>query len=134
MIISVARSRSMQCLKTSLGGIERNYDNAEKYSRRRLRLFSDKGYHNVSMHEIAKEAEFGIGTLYKFFTNKEDLYKALIMGMAEKYHHTLMQVLEQERNPLQAIKRYIAVRQKLFFDNLPSCACILPKPEERALT
>ncbi|RPJ04344.1 MAG: TetR/AcrR family transcriptional regulator, partial [Deltaproteobacteria bacterium] len=30
-----------------------------------LRLFSEKGYHNVSMHEIAKEAEFAIGTLYK---------------------------------------------------------------------
>ena len=84
-----------------------------------LRLFSEKGYHNVSMHEIAKEAEFGIGTLYKFFHNKEELYKALIMEMAEKYHHALMQVLEQERNPLQAINRYIAVRRELFFDSLP---------------
>jgi len=83
-----------------------------------LRLFSEKGYHNVSMHEIAKEAEFGIGTLYKFFTNKEELYKALIMGVAEKWHQALMQVLEQERNPLRAIKRYIALRRKLFVDNL----------------
>ncbi len=84
-----------------------------------LKLFSEKGYHNVSMHEIASEAEFGIGTLYKFFRNKEDLYKALIMEMAEKYHHALMQVLEQERNPLEAINRYIAVRRELFFNNLP---------------
>ena len=84
-----------------------------------LRLFSEKGYHNVSMHEIAKEAEFGIGTLYKFFHNKEELYKALIMEMAEKWHHALIQVLEQERNPLRAIKRYIAVRRELFSDNLP---------------
>ena len=84
-----------------------------------LRLFSEKGYHNVSMHEIAKEAEFGMGTLYKYFMNKEDLYKALIMEMAEKWHHILIQALEQERNPLRAIKRYIAVRRKLFLDNLP---------------
>lgn len=83
-----------------------------------LRLFSEKGYHNVSMHEIAKEAEFGIGTLYKFFNNKEELYKAIIMGVAEKWHHTLIQVLEQERNPLRAIKRYVALRRKLFTDNL----------------
>ncbi len=83
-----------------------------------LRLFSDKGYHNVSMHEIAKEGEFGIGTLYKFFTNKEDLYKAFIMGVAEKWHHALIQVLGQERSPLPAIKRYIALRRKLFIDNL----------------
>jgi len=42
-----------------------------------LNLFSKKGYHNISMHEIAKEAEFAIGTLYKFFRNKEDLYQAI---------------------------------------------------------
>ena len=83
-----------------------------------LRLFSEKGYHNVSMHEIAGEAEFGIGTLYKFFRNKEELYKALIMEMAEKWHDTLIQVLEQERNPLRAIKRYITVHQELFYANI----------------
>ncbi|MEA3386146.1 MAG: TetR family transcriptional regulator, partial [Thermodesulfobacteriota bacterium] len=26
-----------------------------------LELFSEKGFHNVSMHEIAKRAEFAIG-------------------------------------------------------------------------
>lgn len=83
-----------------------------------LRLFSEKGYHNVSMHEIAREAEFGIGTLYKYFNNKEELYKALIMGVAQKWHQTLIQVLEQEQSPLRAIKRYIAFRRKLFTDNL----------------
>ena len=40
-----------------------------------LKLFSEKSYPNVSMHEIAREAEFGMGTLYKFFSSKEDLYK-----------------------------------------------------------
>jgi TetR/AcrR family transcriptional regulator len=84
-----------------------------------LRLFSEKRYHNVSMHDIAREAEFGIGTLYKFFTSKEDLYKALIMETAEKWHHAVIQALEQERNPFQAITRYITVHRELFFDNLP---------------
>jgi TetR/AcrR family transcriptional regulator len=84
-----------------------------------LRLFSEKGYNNVSMHEIAGEAEFGIGTLYKFFTNKEDLYKALIMEVAKTWHRVLMQALEQESSPLRAIKKYIAVRRKLFSENLP---------------
>jgi len=84
-----------------------------------LKLFSENGYHNVSMHEIAKEAEFGIGTLYKFFANKEDLYKALIMEVAQKWHYALRAALERERSPLRAIKRYIAVSRKLFIENLP---------------
>ncbi len=32
-----------------------------------LELFSEKGYHSVSMHQIAERSEFAIGTLYKFF-------------------------------------------------------------------
>jgi TetR/AcrR family transcriptional regulator len=84
-----------------------------------LRLFSEKGYHNVSMHEIAKEAEFGIGTMYKYFVNKKDLYKVLIMGTSQKWHHAVMQALGQERNPLRAIQRYITVHRELFSSNLP---------------
>lgn len=84
-----------------------------------LKLFSEKGYHNVSMHEIAKTAEFGIGTLYRYFNNKEELYKALIMNVAREHHDAILQVFEQERNPLRAIARYIAVRWKTFSDNLP---------------
>jgi AcrR family transcriptional regulator len=84
-----------------------------------LDLFAEKGYHNVSMHEIAKRAEFGIGTLYKFFANKEELYKALNLETAEKWHRELLQTLDEEDNPLRAIEKYILLRQKLFWDNLP---------------
>jgi len=84
-----------------------------------LRLFSEKGYHNVSMQEIAKQAEFGVGTIYKFFSNKQDLYRILIMETAEKWQRAVFQALEQERDPFQAIKEYIAVQRELFFANLP---------------
>ncbi len=83
-----------------------------------LKLFSEKGYHNVSMHEIAREAEFGIGTLYKFFRNKEELYKALITQTAETWNQIFIQVLEHEQDPIQAIKNYLNVRRELFSDNL----------------
>lgn len=83
-----------------------------------LRLFSQKGYHNVSMREIAGEAEFGIGTLYKFFSNKESLYKALMMEMARFCHTTVMEALSEEQSPLSAINKYIEVRRELFVNNI----------------
>jgi len=83
-----------------------------------LELFSEKGYHNVSMHEIAKRAEFAIGTLYKFFKNKEDLYKALMMEKAEEHHRVLMGVLSEENDVLTVIEDYIAAKARLFADNL----------------
>jgi AcrR family transcriptional regulator len=83
-----------------------------------LELFSEKGFHNVSMHEIAKRAEFAIGTLYKFFKNKEDLYKALMMEKAEEHHRVLMGVLYEENDVLTVIEDYIVTKARLFADNL----------------
>jgi AcrR family transcriptional regulator len=83
-----------------------------------LELFSEKGFHNVSMHEIAKRAEFAIGTLYKFFKNKEDLYKSLMMEKAEEHHRVLMGILSEENDVLTVIDNYIAAKARLFADNL----------------
>ena len=83
-----------------------------------LELFSEKGFHNVSMHEIAKRSEFAIGTLYKFFKNKEDLYKALMMEKAEEHHQVLIGVLSEENDVLTVIEDYIAAKARLFADNL----------------
>jgi len=83
-----------------------------------LELFSEKGYHNVSMHQIAERAEFAIGTLYKFFKNKEALYKALMMEKAAEYHHTLGGVLSREGDVLTVINDYISAKAGIFADNV----------------
>ena len=84
-----------------------------------LKLFSEKGYHNVSMSQIAAEAEFGMGTLYKFFDNKESLYKALIMEKAVNCHERIIGTLRIDADPLAAIRNYIEVRHEIFLSNLP---------------
>lgn len=84
-----------------------------------LRLFAEKGYHRVSMHEIAREAEFGIGTLYKYFNNKQELYQSLIHEVAEKFHHAVLEALREESDPLAAIRKHVMVRYKLVSENLP---------------
>ena len=75
-----------------------------------LDLFSVKGYHNVSMHEIAGKAEFAIGTLYRFFENKEDLYKALIMEQSEEFHRVLNEAIDISGDEVEKIHRYIKAR------------------------
>jgi len=84
-----------------------------------LDLFSEKGYHNVSMHEIAEKAEFAIGTLYKFFENKEALYKALVMGQADKFHRALTEAIEGARDEIEKIRNYIKAKGKIFRANVP---------------
>ena len=83
-----------------------------------LRLFSEKGYHNVSMHAIAKEAEFAIGTLYKFFRNKEDLYKALILQLSDRFYAAITAVIEADAPDLERLRAYVRVKGELFRDNV----------------
>ena len=83
-----------------------------------LGLFSEKGYHNVSMHEVARKGEFSIGTVYKFFKNKEDLYKSLLMTKAEEYHRRLKEVLEKKGDPLTLLKNFVAAKGEFFVDNI----------------
>jgi len=83
-----------------------------------LDLFSEKGYHNVSMHEIAEKAEFAIGTLYKFFENKEALYKALVMEQADKFHRALTEAIEGARDEIEKIRNYIKAKGKIFRANV----------------
>lgn len=82
-----------------------------------LDLFSENGFANVSMHEIARKAEFAIGTLYKFFRNKEDLYNTLLLEIAEQFRLTLTRVLEEKKDPHQRIRNYIPAFGELFMAN-----------------
>lgn len=83
-----------------------------------LKLFSEKGYHNASMHEIAEKAEFAIGTLYKFFNNKEDLYKALVTEQAEKFHGVMEKAIASPGDEVEKLRNYIRVKNQMFRDNL----------------
>jgi AcrR family transcriptional regulator len=79
-----------------------------------LELFSQKGYRNVSMHEIAEKAEFAIGTLYKFFSNKETLYEALILDEAGKFHDALTKGIDEQDKEIDKLRNYVTTKGQVF--------------------
>ena len=83
-----------------------------------LELFSEKGYHNVSMHEIAEKAEFAVGTLYKFFRNKEDLYKSLIAEQADRFHEALTRAIEEADDEIEKLRNYVKAKREVFAANI----------------
>ncbi|MEA2115174.1 MAG: TetR/AcrR family transcriptional regulator [Thermodesulfobacteriota bacterium] len=83
-----------------------------------IELFSEKGYHNVTMREIAKKAEFAIGTLYKFFKNKEDIYKSIIVEQADMFHEALFKALAERDDEIEKLQNYVQVKGAVFMDNV----------------
>jgi TetR/AcrR family transcriptional regulator len=84
-----------------------------------LELFSEKGYHNVSMHEIAERAEFAIGTLYKFFKNKEDMYRALVIEKSTEIFSELGAPLSGDGDTLHVLENYLANRARIAVEIAP---------------
>jgi TetR/AcrR family transcriptional regulator len=83
-----------------------------------LNLFSSKGFHNVSMQDIAMESEFAVGTLYNFFQSKEQLFTELLNDCAEKIYQTLFPILQSNLPENEKIRTYIRVHGKLAEDNI----------------
>jgi AcrR family transcriptional regulator len=82
-----------------------------------LNLFSEKGFHSVTMHEIASASEFAVGTLYKFFSNKDDLYKALILEKADEFHFALIEAIESGQDEMNSIRAYMETYIDLYMGN-----------------
>lgn len=78
-----------------------------------LRLFSDKGFHNVSMLEIAEKSEFGVGTLYKFFEGKEALFEELINSTGEQALNEFSEVLDGPGNEAKRLSGFFKYQPEL---------------------
>ena len=55
-----------------------------------LFLFSQRGFHGTAVPEVAKHAEVGAGTIYRYFENKEDLVNAVFRHSKNKLKQYLL--------------------------------------------
>ncbi|MCF8120191.1 MAG: TetR/AcrR family transcriptional regulator [Deltaproteobacteria bacterium] len=82
-------------------------------------LFSEKGYHKTSMQEIAEKAEFAIGTIYKFFPTKEDLYKTFVLEQYDAFDQALAQVVDTTKDEVEKLHDFVRIKGERFQNNLP---------------
>jgi AcrR family transcriptional regulator len=68
--------------------------------------FAEKGYVTVSMEEVASRAEFAVGTLYKFFRSKDELFREILRRKLETFIPRIDNILSGRAKPLEKIKAY----------------------------
>jgi len=83
-----------------------------------LRLFSNKGFHNVSMQDIANESEFGVGTLYNFFNSKEQLFIELMKAGIERIGQLVIPILESKQDEKEKLSKFIRVHVDMIEGNV----------------
>jgi AcrR family transcriptional regulator len=68
-----------------------------------LKVFSSKGYHRATMSEIAMDAGFGKGTLYWYWSSKEELYFTLVKESHDEFMALLAEAAGREGSALDKL-------------------------------
>ncbi len=81
------------------------------------KVFAAKGFFLTTMSDIAREAEFGTGTLYKYFKSKEELYFTLIDEKVEEINGLVKDELSQRTSAGERIKKVLDLQFEFFERN-----------------
>lgn len=117
----------------------------EDFLRAAEQLFAEKGYGQTTMEDIARLAEYGTGTIYRYFESKEALYGELLERKLAAYLDHLMVRYESESSPPGKLRALLHGKMDFFAQNrefmrifvqefVPECstmaAALTPKARE----
>jgi AcrR family transcriptional regulator len=69
-------------------------DQADRILSAATQLFGAHRFHEVRMEDIAAEAEVGKGTLYRYFADKEELYRAMLARSADRWVVRMREIVD----------------------------------------
>ena len=81
------------------------------------KLFAEKGFHGATMLDLAKLAEFSVGTLYNFFKTKEEVYYTLLIEKLDLFQSMLDMKVDQHPPGLARILALMEASVKFFEQN-----------------
>lgn len=89
----------------------------EDFLRAAERLFAEKGYRQTTMEDIARLAEYGTGTIYRYFESKEGLYGELLERKLAAYLDHLRERFESEATPRGKLRALVHGKMEFFRQN-----------------
>jgi TetR/AcrR family fatty acid metabolism transcriptional regulator len=91
-------------------------------------LFGTQRFHEVRMEDIAAAAGVGKGTLYRYFSDKEDLYLALLERASKQMHDRLERAVGNAKSANAKLNTVIAAIIS-FFDEQPHLLSLIQREE-----
>jgi len=80
-----------------------------------LDVFSNKGYHEAKVSEIAKKVGMGKGTLYEYFKSKGEIFSACIDLIFSDVDKMVMKNINKNDSPSIKLKKVLEGYKKVFF-------------------
>jgi len=97
----------------------------EKIINAAAKFFGEKGYHNTTTSEIAEAAGVAAGTIYIYFTSKEELIVAVFEEFLGRHMERLQAGVEAVDGPIARIRRLMTLGLELMESNPESAKIFL---------
>ncbi len=97
----------------------------EKIINAAAKFFGEKGYHNTTTSEIAEAAGVAAGTIYIYFTSKEELIVAVFEEFLGRHMERLQAGVESVDGPIARIRRLMTLGLELMENNPESAKIFL---------
>ncbi len=78
-----------------------------------IKVFAQKGYMNTTMSDISIHAKVGIGTLYNYFRNKDDLLLQCMKKTIEEEIHQIQIASEKIKDPIDKLHNFFIKHAEL---------------------
>lgn len=79
-------------------------------------IFSRDGYFNAKVEEIAKAADVGKGTIYEYFTSKDELFLLVFNTFKENVLSRFWIILDLDVSAIEKLKRFAQITAEIHFD------------------
>jgi AcrR family transcriptional regulator len=109
-------------------------DRRERLLDSAIKLFSARSYDEVSVVDIAAEADVAIGLLYYHFTDKRGLYAAALQQLADRLSAAAREASDQPAAPVDRLRAALRAELKVMAESPAAYRVLLgagPQPSVR---
>jgi len=71
-----------------------------------VKLFAGKGFNNTTLDDIAALSEFGKGTIYNYFSSKEEIYSEIVEDVSKNLKQIINQADKAAESASDFVKTY----------------------------
>ncbi|MCG8567386.1 MAG: TetR/AcrR family transcriptional regulator [Desulfobacterales bacterium] len=83
-----------------------------------LEIFAARGFHGTTMAQISKDSQYPLGTIYKYFPGKKEMYHDLVIERVHKLGHILYDIsTNSELDAREKLKAALVAQAKFYRAN-----------------
>lgn len=83
-----------------------------------MEIFASRGFHSTTMVQISKESQYPLGTIYKYFAGKKEIYHDLVIERVHDLGHILFKIKQDQKlNASEKLWACMKAQARFYRDN-----------------